>query len=293
MDTADINKLLEIMAQLRSRQGGCPWDLEQTFRTIAPYTIEEAYEVAEAIEHGSMGELREELGDLLFQVVYHARMAEEEAAFGFADVVAGICAKLIRRHPHVFGDAVIGDAHEQSEAWERLKDAEKPSRGGQLADVPIGLPALTRAAKLGRRAARVGFDWPDFSGVRSKVAEELDELDEAIERADPDAIDAEMGDVLFALVNACRHLHIDPEASLRGASRRFETRFGCVERAVEASGRPWADFGLDELDTLWADANATNCDLLAGRYVSGVTQRRRRNHIRENRHSGSRADSTL
>jgi len=256
MDNGDIQKLLEIMAALRAPQTGCPWDREQTFETIAPYTIEEAYEVAEAVERGSLVDLKDELGDLLFQVVYHARLAEERAAFRFADVVAAICAKLTRRHPHVFGDASVADARAQSEAWERLKAAEQPASSGALAGVPLALPALTRAAKLGRRAARVGFDWPDVTGARAKIDEEIGELDEALGGGDRESIAAEIGDLLFAVVNVCRHLEIDPEATLRGANRRFEQRFGHVEQSVERSGRPWSDFDLAELDAFWADAKA-------------------------------------
>jgi tetrapyrrole methylase family protein/MazG family protein/ATP diphosphatase len=254
MDKSPIEKLLEIMARLRSSQGGCPWDLEQSFETIAPYTIEEAYEVAEAIERRNLADLKDELGDLLFQVVFHARLAQEMDAFDFSDVVEAICAKLVRRHPHVFGGATIADARAQSAAWEDIKEAEKPSRAGVLSDVPIGLPALTRSAKLGRRASRVGFDWPSFHGVREKIAEELGELDEAIEGGDGEAVNAEMGDVFFALVNACRHLEIDPEACVRAANHRFQQRFEWVERSVGASGKPWSDFGLDDLDALWVAA---------------------------------------
>ena len=208
MDKGDIQKLLDIMAALRAPRTGCPWDREQTFETIAPYTVEEAYEVADAIERGSLADLKGELGDLLFQVVYHARLAEERAAFAFGDVVEAICEKLTRHHPHVFGDASVVDARAQSEAWETLKAAEQPDRSGALAGVPLALPALTRAAKLGRRAARVGFDWPDVAGARAKVDEEIRELDEALGDTDREAIAAEIGDVLFAVVNVCRHLEI-------------------------------------------------------------------------------------
>ncbi len=252
---SDIQKLLDIMARLRSAQDGCPWDLEQTFETIAPYTIEEAYEVAEAIANGDMRELEQELGDLLLQVVYHARMAEEAGHFEFRDVVDAICSKMIRRHPHVFGSAQVTDAKAQSAAWDALKAAEKRGEG-VLSDVPVGLPALTRAAKLGRRAARVGFEWPDVNGAREKVGEELDELDEAIRSGDREAMEAEMGDMFFALVNVCRHLELDPEACARGANRRFEARFGQLERAVEASGRDWHSFELAELEAYWLAAKA-------------------------------------
>ncbi len=247
------------MARLRSRDGGCPWDLEQTFTTIAPYTIEEAYEVAEAIANDDMRELEQELGDLLLQVVYHARMAEEAGHFDFGDVVEAICSKMIRRHPHVFGDAPVENAKAQTESWEAIKAQEK-RREGVLSDVPVGLPALTRAAKLGRRAARVGFEWPDVTGAREKVDEELAELDEAVRSGDRDAIEAEMGDMFFALVNVCRHLDLDPEACARGANRRFQARFEQLELAVAASGREWQSFALEELEAFWLDAKETLSD---------------------------------
>ena len=255
----DIQNLLDVMAQLRSPQGGCPWDLEQTFETIAPYTIEEAYEVAEAIASGDMHELEQELGDLLLQVVYHARMAEEAGHFDFGDVVAAICAKMIRRHPHVFGDAQVTDAKAQSAAWDDIKEREKPG-AGVLSDVPVGLPALTRAAKLGRRASRVGYDWPDVEGARAKVGEELAELDEAMRSGDREAMESEMGDMFFALVNVCRHLELDPEACARVANRKFVARFEQLEQAVEASGRDWHSFDLEELEAFWAAAKETLSD---------------------------------
>ncbi len=244
------------MARLRAPDGGCPWDLEQTFETIAPYTIEEAYEVAEAIANGDVRELEQELGDLLLQVVYHARMAEEAGHFNFGDVVEAISSKMVRRHPHVFGEASVTNARDQSNAWEALKAQEKP-RERILSDVPVGLPALTRAAKLGRRAARVGFEWPDIEGARNKVEEELAELDEAVRSGDRDAIESEMGDMFFALVNVCRHLGIDPEACARGANRRFQARFEQLEQAVEASGRDWRSFELAELEEFWLEAKKT------------------------------------
>lgn len=256
MNKGDIQKLLEIMTRLRAPHGGCPWDLEQTFETIAPYTIEEAYEVAEAIANADMRELEQELGDLLLQVVYHARMAEEAGHFDFGDVVEAICTKMIRRHPHVFGDAPMTDAKAQSAAWEEIKAQEKCSES-VLSDVPVGLPALTRAAKLGRRAARVGFDWPDVAGARAKVGEELAELDDAVSSGDRDSIEAEMGDMFFALVNVCRHLELDPEACARAASRRFQARFEQLEQAVAASERDWRSFELEELEAFWAVAKQT------------------------------------
>jgi len=250
MDKPDIQKLLEIMARLRSPDGGCPWDLDQTFATIAPYTIEEAYEVAEAISNEDMPGLADELGDLLLQVVYHAQMAQEAGHFDFGTVVESICAKMIRRHPHVFGDETIADARAQSLAWDTIKATEAggSSDHGVLSGVPVALPALTRAAKLGRRAARVGIDWADFNGVRAKVDEELAELDAAIARGAPEPITEEMGDVFCALVNACRHLDVDPETSVRGANRRFQARFAHVEKAVAESGRDWGSWTLDELE---------------------------------------------
>ena len=253
-----MERLIEIMAALRDPAGGCPWDLEQDFATIAPYTLEEAYEVADAIERGDLAALREELGDLLLQVVFHARMAEEQGAFGFEDVAAGICDKLVRRHPHVFGAAVIGSAAEQTLAWDEIKAAEKAARGvqaGLLDDVPLALPALTRAAKLGRRAARIGFDWPDAAGPRAKLDEELAELDAVLQAgAAPAALAAELGDVLFSVVNLARHLGVDPEAALRGSNARFKSRFGHVERRLAESGLDPASAGLERLEDWWQEA---------------------------------------
>jgi tetrapyrrole methylase family protein/MazG family protein/ATP diphosphatase len=256
VDTAPLAELLRIMAKLRDRNGGCPWDLEQTFATIAPYTIEEAYEVADAIERADLGDLKDELGDLLFQVVFHARMAEEAGAFDFADVAAAICAKMLRRHPHVFGDQRVADSAEQTKRWEELKREERRTAGGVLDDVPVGLPALTRATKLGKRAASVGFDWPDLAGVRAKVDEELAELDAAIEGKDPAAVAAEMGDLLFSLANWCRHLDLDAETCLRAANQKFAKRFRAVERSVASSGRPWSDHDAAGLDVFWRRAKS-------------------------------------
>jgi len=251
-----ISKLLEIMAALRDPKTGCPWDLEQSFASIAPYTIEEAYEVADAIERNAPAELAGELGDLLLQVVFHAQLAREAGLFGFGDVVAGICAKLVRRHPHVFDDAAVADAAEQSVAWESIKREERASqaRAAVLADVPAGLPGLTRAVKLGRRAASVGFEWPNLPPVRAKVGEELAELDAAIADGTRERIAAEMGDVLFALANLCRHLELDPEACLRRANLSFERRFAHVEKCVVAAGGDWTQFDLAALDRFWDDA---------------------------------------
>jgi tetrapyrrole methylase family protein/MazG family protein/ATP diphosphatase len=255
---AALARLLDIMARLRDRSGGCPWDLEQTFATIAPYTIEEAYEVADAIERGDLADLKDELGDLLFQVVFHARMAEERGAFDFAAVAEAICAKMLRRHPHVFSDQPVADSAEQTKRWEAIKRAEKATAPavGLLADVPVGLPALTRAVKLGKRAAGVGFDWPDVAGVRAKVDEELGELDEAAQSGERAAIEAEMGDVLFSMANWCRHLGLDPETCLRAANTRFARRFAAVEREVAASGRGWEAHDAEALDALWRKAKA-------------------------------------
>ena len=251
-----IGNLLEIMVRLRDPHDGCPWDREQTFASIAPYTIEEAYEVADAIARDDLKGLKDELGDLLLQVVYHARIAQESGAFDFADVVAAICDKMTRRHPHVFGDAQVHSAADQTVAWETLKDAERAdgARGSVLDGLPKALPALTRATKLGHRAARVGFDWHKLAGPRAKVDEELEELDEAIAAGGEDAVKAEMGDVLFALANVCRHLQLDPEACLRGANRRFEQRFRCVEEKVSAAGGDWQAFDTQALEAFWQAA---------------------------------------
>jgi tetrapyrrole methylase family protein/MazG family protein/ATP diphosphatase len=252
-----IDRLLEIMAALRDPEGGCPWDLEQDFRSIAPYTLEEAYEVADAIERGNLADLREELGDLLLQVVFHAQMAREQGAFDFDEVVQGICEKMVRRHPHVFGDETVESAAAQTLAWERLKAGEKAARGtgGLLDDVPLALPALTRAAKLGRKASRVGFDWPDASGPRRKVDEELAELDHELGQApDQDAVEAEFGDLLFAMVNYARHLGVDPEAALRRSNEKFRRRFRYVEDRLDAARLGGAEPGLEQLDAWWEEA---------------------------------------
>lgn len=232
------------MARLRDPETGCPWDKEQRFETIAPYTIEEAYEVADAIARGDMADLKDELGDLQLQVVYHARLAEETGAFTIADVLDGISDKMVRRHPHVFGDAA------DSPGWEALKAAERSGRAdpSALAGVALALPALQRAEKLQKRAARVGFDWPDAAGPRAKIDEELDELDRA---ATPDEQRGELGDLLFSVVNYARHLGIDPEAALREATSRFEGRFRKVE---ELADKPLSDMDIDALETLWQRA---------------------------------------
>ena len=245
------------MARLRDPREGCPWDLEQTFASIAPYTLEEAYEVVDAIAREDREGLKDELGDLLLQVVYHARLAEETGAFDFGDVVAAICAKMIRRHPHVFGDDRVATAAAQTQAWETLKAAERGAAqdGDSVLDgVPVALPALTRATKLTGRAARLGFDWPDAGGVRDKLDEESAELDAAMADGDRESMAVEMGDMLLTLVNLCRHLALDPERCLRGANARFENRFRRVERRVQARGGDWENQELATLDRLWQEA---------------------------------------
>lgn len=259
-DETAIGRLVEIMARLRDPDRGCPWDVEQDFDTIAPYTLEEAHEVAEAIARRDMAALRDELGDLLFQVVYHARLAEEAGAFGFGDVVAAISEKMVRRHPHVFGDASRDrTAAEQTVDWERVKAAERaagPASSGALAGVATTLPALTRAVKLQARAARVGFDWPDAGAVLDKIAEEAGELVEARDSGRDARIAEEYGDLMFAMANLARHLAIDPETALRGANAKFIRRFEAIEAALAAEGRTPADSTLAEMDALWDAAKA-------------------------------------
>jgi nucleoside triphosphate diphosphatase len=248
-----LDELLAIMARLRDPQHGCPWDLEQTFASIAPYTLEEAYEVLDAIERNDLPALREELGDLLFQVVFHAEMGRAAGAFDFDAIAAGIATKLVRRHPHVFGDEARGDTAAQGRRWEELKQAEKRARGGGasvLEDVPKALPALMRAAKLGRGAARIGFDWPDAAGARAKVGEELAELDAACAGREPRSIEHELGDLLQAVCSLSRHVGVDPEAALRSANGRFERRFRHVERRAMATGRG----SLEALEEFWTEA---------------------------------------
>ncbi|NQV55988.1 MAG: nucleoside triphosphate pyrophosphohydrolase, partial [Rhodospirillales bacterium] len=253
-----IEGLKSIMARLRDPDGGCPWDIEQTFATIAPYTIEEAYEVADAIERGDRAALKDELGDLLLQVVYHAQMAAEEGQFAFDDVVGAISDKMVRRHPHVFGDVTVTGAAAQTIAWEELKAAERAEGGeneetGALAGVARGLPALLRAFKLQKRAARVHFDWPDAAGAMDKLGEELEELDEELKAPRPDAarLKDEMGDVLFSMVNLARKLEIDPEEALRHANHKFESRFSVMERSLTDQGRAMRDASLDEMMVQW------------------------------------------
>ena len=258
MTGTPIERLLAIMARLRDPVRGCPWDREQNFATIAPYTIEEAYEVADAIQRNAIGELKDELGDLLFQVVFHARMAEEAGHFDFADVANAISDKMERRHPHVFGDVEIRDAAQQTVAWEAHKAAERSEKkegAGALAGVPLALPALLRAEKLGKRAARVGFDWPNAGAVLDKVREEVGEIAEAIDGKESDErIGQEIGDLLFAASQLARHYKLNPETALREANARFERRFGQVERALAANGRSPAEAGMDELESLWGEA---------------------------------------
>lgn len=251
-----VERLIEIMARLRDPARGCPWDLQQNFRSIAPHTLEEAYEVADAIEREDLPALRDELGDLLFQVAFHAQLAAERGAFRFDDVVDAICDKLTRRHPHVFGDAAIANAAEQTRAWELIKREERAANGaeGALADVPVALPALTRARKLGARAADHGFDWPDAAGPRAKVDEELAELDRAAADGDAQAREAELGDLLFSIVNLARHLGVDPESALRRANDRFVRRYGHLERALERLGQPASGAPAELLDRLWKAA---------------------------------------
>ena len=255
-----IDRLLEIMVRLRDPVAGCPWDLQQDFRSIAPHTLEEAYEVADAIERGDLQALRDELGDLLFQVAFHSQLASERGAFAFDDVVDAICDKLTRRHPHVFGGVPVADAAEQSRVWETLKAEERKALGqgnGALAGVPMALPALSRARKLGRRAADAGFDWPDASGPRAKIDEELAELDRVIdEGSNAGRLEAELGDLLFSVVNLARHLDIDPEAALRRANVRFERRYAHLEQALAARGIDPGTAGHEVLDQLWVAAKA-------------------------------------
>jgi len=257
-----IERLLNIMARLRDPEGGCPWDLEQDFASIAPYTIEEAYEVADAIARGDMADLRDELGDLLLQVVFHARMAEEREHFDFEAVAEAISDKMVRRHPHVFADESVESAAAQTASWERLKADERAARAAQhghepsaLDGVSVALPAQTRAVKLARRAARVGFDWPDTESVLAKLDEELGELRREIEDgADAGRLEDELGDVLFSVANLARHLDLDPEAALRRTNAKFEHRFRHVERRLREEGRRAEEASLQEMDRLWEEA---------------------------------------
>ena len=254
----DISRLLEIMAALRKPVGGCPWDVEQTFATIVPYTIEEAYEVAEAIAEDDMGALCEELGDLLLQPVYHAQMASEIGAFEFGDVVEAVTRKLIRRHPHVFGDADARAAGAAKGQWERIKADEKRERGvkhdGLLDGVPVAIPATMRALKLQQKAATVGFDWNDPKAVIAKLKEEIAEIEAEIDGGDAERLEDEVGDLLFAVVNLARHLKVDPDQALRRTNAKFTRRFGAIEAALAAEGRKPAEASLDEMEALWQAA---------------------------------------
>ena len=254
-----IDRLNAIMVRLRDPDGGCPWDVEQTFQTIAPYTLEEAYEVADAIERGDMDDLKGELGDLLFQVVFHARMAEEQGLFAFDDVATAIAEKLERRHPHVFGDeAAKADGAAQKARWEDIKAGERKARAqhGVLDDVPVGLPALARAAKLTRRAARVGFDWPSTDGVFDKFVEEVAELRAEIAAGDVEKAREEIGDLLFVMANLARKLGVEPEDALRGTNAKFVRRFAFIEAELAKDGRTPEQSDLAEMDRLWDAAKA-------------------------------------
>lgn len=259
-----IQRLLDVMARLRDSERGCPWDVEQTFATIAPYTVEEAYEVADAIERNDLKDLKEELGDLLFQVVFHARMAEEAGEFAFDDVVTAVADKLVRRHPHVFADAGYRTSEQQTVAWEQIKAEERKGKEkhGVLDDVPVGLPALTRAVKLTRRAGRVGFDWPTTDEVIAKLHEELDELREEIAGGDRGKIRDEMGDVLFVVANLARKLDVEPEDALRASNAKFVRRFHHIEARLAETGRKPEESDLAEMDGLWNEARLA--DKVAG-----------------------------
>ncbi|MCI0400911.1 MAG: nucleoside triphosphate pyrophosphohydrolase [Gammaproteobacteria bacterium] len=265
-----IRRLLDIMARLRDPDRGCPWDCQQSFATIVPYTLEEAYEVADAVERGEMVDLRNELGDLLFQVVFHSQMAQESGYFEFYDVVEGIMDKLITRHPHVFRDAPIQDADRHAAAWEAHKERERQAGAAQnggastLDGVGKAFPALTRAKKLQQRAARVGFDWSDVKPVLAKIEEELDELRHEFRfGTDPDRVMGEMGDLLFACVNLARHAKVDPETALRRANTKFEHRFRFIERALEERGKRIQGASLEEMDALWEEAKQLGTDSAA------------------------------
>jgi nucleoside triphosphate diphosphatase len=261
-DESPVRRLLQVMARLRDPVGGCPWDLEQDFASIAPYTIEEAYEVADAIARGDLEHLKDELGDLLLQVVYHAQMAKEAGLFDFDQVAEAITDKMVRRHPHVFGAATVESARAQSHAWEAAKAAERASKAdraesphGVLDDVPLASPALVRAAKLQRRAAQVGFDWPEPGQVLDKIEEEIGELRAELGGSTSrDRLSDEIGDLLFAVVNLARHLEVDGETALRQANAKFERRFRAIEDALRARGRRLEDASLDEMEALWQRA---------------------------------------
>jgi tetrapyrrole methylase family protein/MazG family protein/ATP diphosphatase len=254
-----LARLLELMARLRDPSGGCPWDREQTFATIAPYTVEEAYEVADAIERGDLADLKDELGDLLLQVVFHSRIAQEQGLFDFDDVARAITEKMIRRHPHVFAEQSYRDVKEQTAAWDAIKAAERAGKNrasGLLDDVPTGLPGLTRAVKLTKRAARVGFDWPDVQQVLAKLREELAELEVEIEAHDTDKMREELGDLLFVCANLARKIDIDPEDAVRAANAKFTRRFAYIERGLAERGSSPQTSDLAEMDALWNEIRA-------------------------------------
>lgn len=258
-DMEPLARLLEIMARLRDPADGCPWDLQQTFSTIVPYTVEEAYEVADAIERGDLRDLKEELGDLLLQVVFHARMAQEKGAFDFADVARAINDKMVRRHPHVFGDASYESGEAQTAAWEAQKAQERASKGraaSLLDDIPPGLPAMTRALKLTKRAARVGFDWPHTDFVLEKLREEIGEMEAEIVSGDREKLRGELGDVLFVLANLARKLDIEPEDALRATNAKFTRRFQFIEAELARRGKTPEESDLEEMDALWDAAKA-------------------------------------
>jgi ATP diphosphatase len=257
----DLARLIEIMAALRTPGSGCPWDLQQNFETIAPYTIEEAYEVADAIERGDLEDLRDELGDLLLQVAFHARLAEERGAFDFGGVVEAITAKMIRRHPHVFGVARDLTPAQVKALWGEIKAAERAAKPappqGALSGVPRAMPALTRALKLQEKAGKVGFDWNTPRAVLAKIREEIDEVEAELDAGRDDLARAELGDLLFALANLARHLKADPEAALRGTNAKFERRFAFIEAALAKRGRKPVEASLEEMDALWNEAKAS------------------------------------
>lgn len=256
----DIGRLLEIMAALRTPGTGCPWDLEQSFETIAPYTVEEAYEVTDAIARGDLADLCDELGDLLLQVVFHAQMAQERGAFDFGAVVEAITTKMIRRHPHVFGDARDLTPDQFKALWGQIKAAEKAGKPaapkGALSGVPLGMPGLTRALKLQEKAGKVGFDWNDPRAVIAKIREEIDEVEAELDAGREDLAQAELGDLLFAMANLARHLKADPEAALRGTNAKFERRFAYIEAALAGRGLTPAQASLEDMDALWNEAKA-------------------------------------
>ena len=256
--THPIFRLVEIMARLRDPVSGCPWDLEQTFATIAPYTVEEAYEVADAIERNDLSDLKEELGDLLLQVVFHSRMAQETGAFAFDDVAEAISDKMVRRHPHVFEGAHYDSVAEQTAAWEAAKAVERADKGRKslLDDVSVGMPALTRGRKLTARAARVGFDWPDIGFVFDKLREEIGELEAEVAKGDKTKMRDELGDILFVCANLARWMDIDPEDALRGTNAKFVRRFNHIEERLEAMGKTPDQSDLAEMDALWDEAKA-------------------------------------